>query len=1126
MKQKSPKTRRALRLLLIGASASLLLSAGVAACSRAAAPPSPRDSLLDEAREQGTYSTPATWRYHPRNEAPLLARVELSNGTLLYAGERGERWQYEKKSGNVRAAARLAPEPLIAILHLDDGGWLFVGQSGTGYEAREPLGPFVRTSAPVDKLARVSAAGTSVVGVTRDGQLVQSPDAGATWKPVGPERTRFVDVMLLDSKRGIALAVPEAVYETKDGGLTFSRLDTPSVGALALGWDDQAGVAVQTALSWNRWDPSGKDPFPSLGRAPAKGRFKLAARPSRGPDASAMAEGRAMVLGNEYLEVAREEGSSSSSWRTGNERWSLWRGTSETPLKATPIDAALGCSSLRLAGFGRYVYLACARGSTGMNQAITVLRSVDRAKTFEKEPYVLDGRIGEVVLAVGPHGALVVTGICASHSTNKSCVPYGIHHRRLAPVDAGADSGKRDAGKGDAGKGDADASASKKAGGDGGSDEREWEMAPSAAPALKGSALSLTFAPDGKTLLAVGRRTKETGLAVFVSHDGGESFEGHDIEQLEGTSEPEPVVDRWARPPTPPAYSVASVGAAEDGTFAIVLKSVGSPTLVVVDDSGRVLSFARGPGEATSVGAVGTRAIAYSDSTRMSWESLDGGATWDPIGRLPVGTCRPDSYGCSSTVRCHVGGCVIGSELSRVGWRGQSDDDQGVFSPNEVGMGDVYDRKLRTPFACTLDEKTWQTLESVTSAPGAKHAAIGKVAWYALAQDERKATASVLHATGGSRPKVESVSLLGAVPKPNDVAFAAVNQIEGAAALRFPAPENSATTQLRNVEVVWDNLIEGKVVRARIADAGAALVNDFARTGFGAQRAQPNLLSIAEGGLYLRIHYSLGENQPTLFLDGRSTTSVPEVQWPGSSPLGAHAEMSHVGSTHVPILMVGQGAALVRARREGTTWTFDALGTGLSDPNRFGLTQTRDLAYVKGKAGLQVTAWDAEGNRRDNSLFVFRANGAVSDPPVSLPTQLDAGDKPVRCGSAHKSDTPRTVVPFQGGTRHPVVVTDTSEPMRVLLTNQAVMYGSAKEACVAALDAEVVSIDPTIGTPEQERAILVMDDLEHSWIFRTTYGTMGELRVEYRVMSCHFDPNVEAPPEIFSLPGTRVRRAK
>ena len=148
------------------------------------------------------------------------------------------------------------------------------------------------------------------------------------------------------------------------------------------------------------------------------------------------------------------------------------------------------------------------------------------------------------------------------------------------------------------------------------------------------------------------------------------------------------------------------------------------------------------------------------------------------------------------------------------------------------------------------------------------------------------------------------------------------------------------------------------------------------------------------------------------------------------------------------------------------------------------------------------------------------------DAPVALPTQQHAGEKPTRCGSVHRADTPRTVVPYQAGTRHPVIVTDAVEPMRVLLTGHAVMHGSPKDACVAAYDAEVVAIDPSLGAPEQERAILPLDDLEHAWLFKTTYGTAGQPVVEYRLMSCHFDPSLDPPEEVYGQSGTRIRRAR
>jgi len=125
-------------------------------------------------------------------------------------------------------------------------------------------------------------------------------------------------------------------------------------------------------------------------------------------------------------------------------------------------------------------------------------------------------------------------------------------------------------------------------------------------------------------------------------------------------------------------------------------------------------------------------------------------------------------------------------------------------------------------------------------------------------------------------------------------------------------------------------------------------------------------------------------------------------------------------------------------------------------------------------------------------------------------------------------------------------VTDTSEPMRVLLTSSAVLHGSPEEPCVAAFDADVVPIDtsggiatpggygygggygtaPTPTAPEREEAVILLDDLEHAWLFKHAAQAGGRTRVEYRLMSCRFDPGIEVPPEVYDAQGTLVRRTR
>lgn len=638
-----PRARRALRWAALVSS----VVAVAVACSQNSDPGFPkRSSLLDTEASRLAFKSPATWRYHPRGAAPLLARADLGNGNFLYAGEQGERWVFEKKSGAVSAAARLAPEKIVAILKID-GAWLFVGESGTGYEAKEPLGGFVRASVPLDRLARVSAATSSVLGVTRDGELVRSADAGGSWKTVGAEDVRFVDVALIEGGRGLALSVPEAMWETKDDGASWKKLDVPTKGALGLAWDDVAGITVDTALGFKKWSPDAPTQLPDLGRSPKKGRFTLSGKPARGPEASALVEGRALVQNSEYIEAASKSSTDSS--------WSLWRGPIGGRLREREFHAAKGCKAVRLASFDRWMYFACSIRTTGANQEFKIFRSQNRGKSFEEETYTVEGRLGTLFLAVGAEGALSVTGICAPHDSTRGCSPYGIFHRRLAPADAGADSKDPKAEKKDSADAGEKKSDKKKK-----TDGPEYELSPAATPALKGSALALAFTPDGRTTFAVGRRTKGTSLAVFVSHDGGRSFEGREIEQLETDYTSIEPADRFARPPPSPMANVNSVSVGEDGTLAIVLESF-PPALIVVDEEGRVISFSRAPPSATALGAVGTRALAISANDFSAWESLDGGATWTSIGRLPSGTRARAQSG--DRVVCHQSGCVVGTEL-------------------------------------------------------------------------------------------------------------------------------------------------------------------------------------------------------------------------------------------------------------------------------------------------------------------------------------------------------------------------------------------------------------------------------------------------------------------------------
>lgn len=918
-----------------------------------------------------------------------------------------------------------------------------------------------------------------------------------------PAKTRYVDVGLQKDGHGLALSVPEALWTTNDSGASWKKLDVPPSGAYGLLQDKDGEAVVQTALGVMKWDGKG---LIRLSRTPTRHRFQLTKRPPRGPDASALAEGRAIVLDGRYLEVAKAEGK-------GKNGWVLWQGPADGAIQEAPLLVAKDCRALRLAGFDKELALACSRRNVGSTQEIDLYLSHDGGKKWLREGYDVIGRMNQLGLAVGADGALVVSGICPPFSRSRGCSSYGVYARRKIPPDAGANPKEALA---EAAK----VAREKKPDRDEPQSEG-FELTLSATPALTGYAAAVAFSLDGRTAYAVGKRSKTGAYAVYVSRDRGLSFEAHEVSQIEATQNFEES-GMFARPPSGSGAQVVSLSPGDDGTVAIVFRNGNGWTLAITDQDGNLVQLSEPPHDINLLGAVGSRALAISTGVASAWESLDGGATWEPIGRLPLRLCRGSSR-CSEQVSCHPAGCVIGNELSRLGWRGEADDDQGVLAPPDRPARDLFDRKVRTAFSCTLEEGAWKPLSGVSRAPTADQAAIGKVAWYSVVRDGNHASARVLHGVGGQHPQVSSVELIPPAKNPQEHALMVSTQVEGGAALRYPTPEASGKARIANVEVAWDNLLEGKVVRARILDAGPYVPGDYSREGAGAQFASPDLISIGEGGLYLRVHRSSHDDQVTYFVDGKSVATVPPIQWPYSSLSGRRAEMARIGGTHVPLAIFDNGAVVVRARREGAAWAFDAYSTGLTAPAAFGLTQVRDIAYDKKRSGLQLMIFDADGPAESALLYPFNTHGPAVDKPIAIPTQRNTGSQPKRCGAVTKTDTPRVVVPYSGGTRHPIIVSDPTEPMRVLLTSHAVMHGTPKEPCVAAFDAEGLVLDASDQSPRWDRAILLLDDLEHSWMFRSS--DEGDT-IQYRSMSCRFDPSAEVPFEVYGAAGTLVQRGQ
>lgn len=1014
------------------------------------------------------FSTPATFQHHPAAPATLYARIVLSDGSALFAGERGERWLVEKGKPFARAAASAAPESLVGILPLDAGGYLFLGGSGTAYEAREALGPFVRSSSPLAPLVRARAVGKVLVGVKRDGTLVRSDTSLAAWTKVGPDGVRFEDVALAPDGTGLALAVPEALYRTQDFGASFQPLALPPRGARSLSLDASRAVVVNTILGSFRYTPGAEPEFALVPPVAVRRTESLGVPAPPGPSASALVEGRAALLGDTYVELRQE--------REGGP-FSLLRGTFGGGLEPERFPTGKGCVDARLAGTKRFLYFVCGRQKPPtVTQVIEVYRSTDEGRTFAIEPYVPEGRFSELSLAVSVDGELVVSGVCPAAAGGPGCRPAGVHVRRALAADAGTGVA----------------------------------LVPAATPALAGVAMGLAFSHDGRSAFALGRRSKSDSLAVFVSHDGGSTFEPRDVESLTVPDDDETRGRGRSK-----STELESIAAAEDGTVALVVNRRGRRLWLVVDGDGHPIALSKAPTESARIGAAGQRGLAFEPRTAEHWESLDAGATWTALGKLPVDPASRIGPDAEVSFACVAKGCVFESTLTRVGWRGAKD--RPVLVPPPEKQPRLATPKVGTPYSCTLEPSEWRRIDGAVDVPVAANAAIGKAVWYTLRFDLATSMVEVVSVRQGADGALERTQLLGPARSPQGSAFAALLQVEGAVALRYPLPQAQPKSDgtLRNVEVAWSDLLAGRTGRAVIPSAGPYRPGDYGRGPGASALAAPALLSIASGGVYLRLHPAQKDDQPTYFVDGRVVETIPPVTWPEEAARIGHSEMVHIGPAHVPLRLFDGG--IVRATPSGAGYTFDAVSLGAARPADFGWKQDTSIGYVGDRAGRIVTLGDSRGKAAVSALYVFRGAGAVVEEPVKLPTQLDLPAVPRPCPANERKSTPRVVAPSLPGSRRPVLVADAVEPLRVLLTDDAVLHGTPQSPCVAAYGASLVSTESS-ATPRIETAIIPADAPERAWIFRAPRGKSDKdtlPSVEYRQMSCKPDPSAEVPVEVY-----------
>ncbi|MDI1447138.1 hypothetical protein [Polyangium sp. 6x1] len=1106
-----------------------LLAAG---CGAGEPPPAARPKPAPPAAEAlSPFVSPARWSFHPPTPASATATLATSDGTCLVATAEGHRFRAARAtkdgaattcSGRAEAAPDAAPEAIVGITSQGASSWIFVGQSGRIYEAEGPLAPLRRTIAAPARFVQVVSGGRTVLGATASGELFHL-DEGPAWKRVAiPERV--FDVAVSDDGRALALALPEALL-TSDDGKTWTRASgVLPIGARRVGRTAEGKLAVQGMIGTIVWDPQASPPFARRDEVVLAGPGSITLEASYAPSASSVLDGRAVLDGDRYLEVRLPE---------DGEEPALYTGRFDGPLARKPLPGTSGCIGLKLGARGRHVMVGC--GMQNDDDAILEVRaSSDEGEHFS-EPLVLR-TVDQLLpaITVSSEGSALVTGACKAHgAATKSS---GCGGAALLLV-------RREGGK--------------------------LTATVAETPPLSGAPVSPAFSLDGRSAYFLARRGKDDRLALYVSHDGGETFSERALDPSRVRRDDFLMFENGQEIPAEEADAdieprdQAALRPGDDGTVGLTLLTPRGLVYVTTDDDGRMLGVARPPVEPVLVAGAGRHAVAFlvaperpnTEHPMDAWESLDGGATW---AQIPATQSLTHEIAAGPlTIVCSDAGCLVGDTMSRVGWNGQAEP---FLAPP---AGPPEPRRVpspRTPIVCELDPRVdWTRIEDVDpihplGLPTVDQLARGRAIWSVLSFDPHTSAVRVTAALGPERgdgeARVITRSLLGPAPQGAEVAIEVSHQTEGYAAARVRLPPQKspdgprATGPMRDVELAWENFMEGTTAKVRLPDAGAFTSGDVKADG-ARWLLDTALISVTPGALFLRPHAPESREDLTFLLDPKGKQKTfPYPKWSTFLPKGVvDFRVDAVLADGKPIAVATFAddadpfTFLLARQGENGAWSANAM-TLAPGPTSSGERLARsDWSYIGSTTlGDLVVYSEPHAGFAAASFHPFRGDGTFG-PAVTVPTPLDLPDPPRACRPDERRATPRFAAhAFVGresmypGRGHPVLVSESperkpplTEPM-TFLTAGVVLHGTKEAPCVAAWEA--IGIGPMVA--------VLGGNLAQSWAFRLATpkpppppapgkpAPPQTLAIEHRPMTCRFDPGAKVPEAIDGQPGTYV----
>ena len=995
------------------------------------------------------------WHYHPTEMATVKGGWQLVDDRWLLVGELGERWlttpvpkshaKATVTTFRAHASEHRAPEELTHVVKLRAGrGWLFVDATGGTYTATTPLGPLMPQGRAPEPLSSIATTKRGAMGVNALGAGYRWHDH--SWEPLS---TALPIYELASGSDGVllGLAFPEALHRSDDG-IDWQRIDSDPFGADAL-WRRGDGQVVVSGAHDDRLFSHGALNKLDGDTSPLPTEAGIDIQPLLGPRASAIEQQTAVLSGSRYYELFEESDDDQP-------RWMLTRGKLGSALETIPFAVTDECQATLLAAAGRHVLVACGQ-QHGDPIDVHVHRSKDGGSRFDSTVRLRANAHLPAAMAIAPDGRALITGMCDARQ--RPCVAQAPLHLHI-----------------------------------------DGTLTATKAPELVKAGSSPAFSHDGQRAYFLGERGKDDKRALFVSDDGGKTFDARPLS-----------VPKRERSRLPHSSEASAILPGRDGYVGVLF---GSEAYAIAEPTGRITSVARLPVDTVAIGGSGRFILTVAeqqqrdDATRAQlFESTDAGMTFRPVA-APM-SLLIDEFERNLSLACSSTGCLIGDRLTRVGWNAPS---ASLVARREAAPTE-FQPAVRTPMVCQLtSDRDWTQIDHLAETsplPTANQMMRGSSMWSVLRHDDVVGEVTVVTAELASNDvKVRSQSLFSPVRKRQRWAYHVAPQMEGYAAMRAPLPAKHAGKPMTNLEVAWVNHLTGRNARAVIQNAGVFSRNDVTPGDRPALVA--GLLSVSPNDAFVRP----SQQRTDTFVVSHDGLVVHRHRYPSWPATG------HPQSYSDAVMAEGQPLAVAMFYGSSSPNPTTAALASLNTPGDASFISLAPTAPVGGERYVE-TSWTYDGNQVGIMALLLDRRGMQSrgwftpfrgdrtlGQVIALPTQPELPSEPRPCSADDRSNSPRVNAPSMVGTRHPVLVQGSVET-HTLLTERAVLHGGAGNPCVAAWHATKIG-------HHGSHVAVISGDLQHAWLFKSpAHGVLA-----YRPMSCQLSPQASVPPAVFTEGGT------